>query len=212
MQTPENNNRHISSIFPFKSRESIATFISLLFHVSGFIAIALFHSQLFIQLTPLNLLISCGLLIWTQQKRTLGFWLFFIAVFLIGFTAEYIGIHTQLLFGNYSYGPVLGPQWRGVPFLIGINWFSVIYCTGIAMSMLQHRIFSKPEAQEMLPPYAKYWLTISLVADAAILTVLYDWILEPVAVLLGFWQWDKGEIPIGNYWGWFFVSALALLV
>ena len=193
-------------------RQQIATFIALLFHVSGFIAITFFHSRLFINLTPLNLLISCGLLLWTQEKRTAGFWIFFTAAFAIGLVAEYIGIHTQILFGEYWYGQVLGPQWKGVPFLIGITWFGITYCAGIAMSMLQHRIFSRPEAQEMLPPYAKYWLSVSFIADAAVIAVVYDWILEPVAMKLGFWQWQGGEIPVGNYWGWFFVSALVLLI
>ena len=200
-------------MIPFlQTRQQIATFIALLFHVSGFIAIVFFHSQLFINLTPLNLLISCGLLIWTQEKRSISFWIFAVSAFIIGFVAEYIGLHTNILFGNYQYGTVLGPKWQAVPWMIGVTWFGIIYCCGIAMSMLQNRIFNRPEAKEMLPPFSKYWLSVSFIADAAGVAVLYDWILEPVAVKLGFWSWQGGEIPVGNYWGWFFVSAFALLV
>lgn len=193
-----------------QTRQQIATFIALIFHLSGFIAIAFFHSQLFINLTPLNLLISCGLLIWTQEKRTTGFWIFAIVAFIIGFVAEYIGIHTQILFGNYKYGEVLGPKWRDIPWMIGITWVGITYCCGIAMSMLQERIFrNQPEAVSGL---SKYWMNISLIMDGAALAVIYDWILEPGAMKLGFWDWENKDIPSGNYWGWFFVSALVLLL
>lgn len=196
----------------FQTRQQIATFIALLFHISGFIAIVFFHSQLFISLTPLNLLISGGLLIWTQEKTTTGFWIFAAAAFIIGFVAEYIGLNTHILFGEYRYGNVLGPKWQNVPWMIGITWFGITYCCGIAMSMLQYRIFHRPEAQEMLPPFSKYWLSVSFIADAAGIAVVYDWILEPVAMKLGFWQWQNDDIPVGNYWGWFFVSAFVLLL
>ena len=192
------------------TRRQTATFIALLFHVSGFIAIAFFHSQLFINLSPLTLLISAGLIIWTQQKITVSFIVFLVVAVAIGFIAEYIGIHTNVLFGHYQYGSVLGPTWRGIPWLIGINWFSIMYCVGIAMSMLQHRITKK--LPEDAPRFNKYWLYASFVIDSAALAVLYDWILEPVAVQLGYWQWENNEIPSGNYWGWFLVSALVLLI
>ncbi|NEM04400.1 hypothetical protein G3W01_24170 [Escherichia coli] len=36
---------------------------------------------------------------------------------------------------------------------------------------------------------SKRMVTISLVLDGALLTVFFDWVMEPVAVKLGFWQW-----------------------
>jgi bisanhydrobacterioruberin hydratase len=193
-----------------QNRQQIATFIALLFHFSGFIAIAFFHSQLFINLSPLTLLLCAGLLIWTQQKITASFIVFIVLAFIIGFVAEYIGINYNILFGNYQYGSVLGPKWQGVPWLIGVNWFSIMYCAGIAMSMLQQRITkNQPQA---VSSFNKYWLNASFIVDSAGLAVLYDWILEPVAIKFGYWQWENNEIPSGNYWGWFIVSALVLLL
>jgi bisanhydrobacterioruberin hydratase len=201
---------YLEKIGRLLNRQQWATLVALLFHISGFIAILIFRSQLFINLTPVNLLVSCGLLIWTQEKRTIGFWLFFAAAYIIGFGAEYIGIHTQILFGDYYYGEVFGPQWQGVPWLIGITWFGITYCCGIAMSMLQQRILR--QVPDKTNGIFRYWSGISFVTDAAGLAVLYDWILEPVAMKLNFWQWKGAYIPPGNYWGWFFVSLLVLLL
>ncbi len=193
-----------------KSKFQIATFIALLFHVSGFIAIAFFHSQLFINLTPLNLLVSFALIFYTQEKINFPFLIFVTLAFSIGFGAEWIGINTGKLFGQYQYGTVLGPKWQGVPWMIGINWFCTIYCIGIAMNMLHKKLVSRqPETASTL---GKKWLQISLVVDGAALAVFFDWIIEPVAVKLGFWQWKDGLIPSFNYWCWFAVSILLLII
>jgi bisanhydrobacterioruberin hydratase len=50
---------------------------------------------------------------------------------------------------------------------------------------------------------------ISVIVDGATLAVFIDWIMEPVAVQLGYWKWN-GEIPIYNYICWF-VVAIAML-
>ena len=193
-----------------KTKFQIATFITLLFHVSGFIAIAFFNSQLFIRLTPLNLLVSFALILFTQEKINLPFLVFIILSFSIGFASEWVGINTGKLFGQYQYGNVLGPMWQGVPLVIGVSWFITIYCIGISMNMLHRRLVSRqPKAASGL---GKKWLQISLIVDGAALAVLFDWIIEPVAVRLGFWQWKESDIPPLNYWSWFGISLLILLI
>jgi len=193
-----------------KTKNQIATFIALLFHVSGFIAIAFFKSQAFIDLTPLNLLVSFFLILWTQKKVNAGFFLFIFITYIIGFTAEWIGINTGKLFGEYHYGEVLGAKWQGVPFLIGINWVITLYGIGIAMSMLHQRFMQQQEATASI--FGNNWLAVSLVVDGAALAVFFDWVIEPVAVKLGFWQWETTEIPALNYWSWFGISIILLTV
>ena len=191
------------------SRQQIATAIALAFHVSGFIAIGFFKSPLFIALTPLNLLVCAALIFWTQEKINIGFVVFFLIAFAIGFGSEWVGINTGQLFGNYSYGKVLGPAWQGVPYLIGIQWFVVIYCTGISVAMLHELLVKRqPDAQE---PFPKFWLAVSMVADSALLAMFFDWVLEPVAVELGYWTWADGLIPWFNYATWWGVSAVIML-
>jgi bisanhydrobacterioruberin hydratase len=188
----------------------VATFIALLFHVSGFIAIAFFKSQLFINLTPLNLLVSFVLILYTQEKLNTAFVLFLASAFIIGFVAEWLGVNKGLLFGQYKYGTVLGPSWQGVPWFIGVNWFITIYCVGVAMHMLHQLMLSRqPDAAGII---GKQWLMASLVIDGAGLAVFFDWVIEPVAVKLHFWTWHNGQIPSFNYWSWFAVSILLLSI
>ncbi|MEX0636794.1 MAG: carotenoid biosynthesis protein, partial [Ferruginibacter sp.] len=54
---------------------------------------------------------------------------------------------------------------------------------------------------------------IAVVVDGALLAVLFDWLMEPVAVKLGYWTWlGDGEIPFYNYVCWFFISLILLLL
>ena len=52
----------------------------------------------------------------------------------------------------------------------------------------------------------------SLVIDGALLATFFDWIMEPVAMKLGFWQWRNNDITFYNYFCWFMISALLLLL
>jgi putative membrane protein len=47
------------------------------------------------------------------------------------------------------------------------------------------------------------------VLAAATLMVFLDFLMEPVAVKLGFWYWKDGIIPVYNYVCWF-VTAVFL--
>jgi len=189
--------------------DNTALFIALLFHVSGLIGI-LFTQQKdwFIQHTALNLLVMAGLLIITQQQKNLHFFLFFVITFVAGFSVELIGVNTAALFGNYKYGEVLGAKVFGVPLVIGINWFIIIYCTGAATQFYEDRILLSIQKKGFTVT-ARMQL-ISFITDAALLAVFFDWLIEPVAVKLGYWRWDKGSVPVYNYVCWLIISALLL--
>jgi putative membrane protein len=51
---------------------------------------------------------------------------------------------------------------------------------------------------------------VSLLIDGALLAVLFDWLMEPVAVSLGFWRWTGNVIPSFNYICWFVISVILL--
>jgi len=53
--------------------------------------------------------------------------------------------------------------------------------------------------------------TFSVITDGATLAVIFDWLMEPVAIKLGFWKW-QGDIPVYNYVCWFFISLLMLVL
>ena len=107
-------------------------------------------------------------------------------------------------------GEVLGPHFNGVPWLIGVNWFVIVYCSGVIIQKVIDWMSIKYE--ESGGRLSKRMVTISLVIDGALLTVFFDWVMEPVAVKLGFWQWEGGEIPFFNYLCWFLISAALLLL
>lgn len=130
---------------------------------------------------------------------------------MVGFASEVVGVNTGLLFGDYSYGKVLGFQWQKVPILIGVNWFIILYCCGISIHTFLMKVINKVALETKAPP--PVLKAMSVIVDGATLAVLFDWLMEPVAVKLGFWQWHGDEsIPLYNYICWGLISALLLTV
>ena len=101
-------------------------------------------------------------------------------------SAEWLGVHTGFLFGDYVYGESLGKKWFGVPIIIGINW---IMLTMISASIVQLSNI--------------HWLLKAL--GATFLMVLLDILIEPVAIVSDYWYWN-GEIPLTNFIGWIIVA------
>ncbi len=192
------------------SKQNIATFIAILFHVTGLIGIlGTSYKEWFIRNTPFTLVLMGILLIWNQPKKNYYFFGYAATAFLIGFGTETIGVNTGHLFGNYEYGTVMGVKMNGVPLLIGLNWFVIVFCSASTMMQLQEWMSRKLETSgmEMSPKMAN----LSLIIDGALLATFFDWVMEPVAVKLGFWQWKNDEIPIYNYLCWFMISAFLLV-
>jgi len=191
------------------SKYQIATAIAVLFHAVGIIGIVFLKDDAIIRSTPLHLLLMLALLIWTQNNKNYFFVLFLIASIAIGITVEIIGANTKLLFGDYSYGAVLGPQIKNVPLIVGVNWFIIIYCCGISIHTLLSKAVNKLSAETATPPMALK--ALSIIVDGATLAVFFDWLMEPVAVQLGYWKWEGG-IPFYNYLCWFIVSIILLAI
>ncbi len=143
----------------------------------------------FVQLSALNLFISFLGLILSRKSQQLSFLLFLGIAFIIGVTVELIGVHTSYLFGHYYYGSNLGVKWNGIPLIIGANW-GIMVVTSAAVI----RRFELNKHVELMM--------------ASVLMVLFDYILEPVAMKLDYWHWSKGTIPVYNFVCWFGVSLL----
>ncbi len=187
-----------------KSRTEIATALAIFFHAIGFIGM-FFSPAFFSAATPFNLLLMFVLLLYTQRNINLSFIAFMAICFVVGIGVEIIGTSTGYLFGEYTYGKTLGPSIKNVPIVIGINWVIIIYCSGIAVHMLLEKLSAKLETMTGAPsPAIRYF---SVISDGAMLAVFFDWIMEPAAIKLGYWEWlGNGEIPTYNYLSWFLVS------
>jgi bisanhydrobacterioruberin hydratase len=184
-----------------------STFLALLFHVSGLIGILFSpYKDWFINNTPVNLLVMFALLIWNQTTINRNLIGFFAIAFSTGMITEIIGVNTGLLFGNYAYGSVMGIKIGSVPLLIGLNWFIVVFCCVVIMEQMHQWVKDKYETMGQ-PAMSVKLEHLSIIIDGAMMATFFDWIMEPVAVKLGFWQWNSGTIPFYNYLCWFFISA-----
>ena len=189
----------------------IATAIAVLFHIIGLVGLLFFDKTFFLQSTSINLLLMFALLLWTQHEKNIYFFLFLIVCFCVGIAVEIIGINTKILFGDYTYGNVLGYKVQHVPLLIGVNWFIIIYCCGISIHTLLMKAINSISADTGKKPMVLK--ALSVIIDGATLAVLFDWMMEPVAVKLGYWTWNgDGSIPFYNYICWFGVSLFLLTV
>ena len=190
---------------------TIALSVALLFHACGIIGILLSpYKDWFIHNTPVNLLLMSVLLVLTHPSKNKNFFIFFIAVCAIGFAAEVTGVNTALLFGKYSYSGILGMQLFNVPLIIGLNWFIIIYCTGTITQVYEDYMLKKISEQGMEMKQQLRFL--SFIVDAALLILLFDCVMEPAAVKLGYWQWEQNTIPLYNYVCWILISALLLFL
>jgi putative membrane protein len=188
----------------------LALFLALLFHVCGLIGIFFTsYKDWFIESTPFTLLLMALLLVLTHAPKNKKFFAFLIVTCIIGFSAELIGANTGLLFGRYSYGDVLGTKLLNVPLVIAVNWFNIIYCAGMITQSYEQFMIKKMEEQQM--NISQRLQVTSFVVDAVLLVLLFDWIIEPVASKLGYWQWKNGDVPSYNYFTWAVISIILLI-
>jgi putative membrane protein len=161
----------------------------LILHTVGLLALASPLAHWVLPLTPLNLVLTAGVMVLFQRqldRRTVA-----LALLLgtLGYFVEVLGVWTGRVFGEYSYGEVLGLKVLNVPLLIGLNWALLVFAIGV------------PMARTTLPRWAKVLLSSGAM-------VALDLLIEPVAIRLGFWSWEQVAVPLQNYLAWGGVSAL----
>ena len=167
-------------------------FLIAFFQICGLIGVLFIDRDLTLSLTPQNLLVTTFSIFFIYEDK-IKMLRFFIFAFSIGFLVEVIGVNYGIIFGNYTYGTVLGFKVLNVPLMIGVNWFFLsISCGGIS------DIFFK----ELIPK----------VLLGSFLMVFLDILIEPLAPVLNFWEFEGGIAPIKNYIGWFMTSFLIQLV
>ncbi|QEM14293.1 carotenoid biosynthesis protein [Mucilaginibacter rubeus] len=178
------------------AKNRICVTIIFLFHLVGLIGFTIPSlAVLFIALVPWHLLLMLGVVIYSHDVFNGRFMLFAVIIFIAGFMAEYIGVHTGWLFGNYSYGATLGTRLLDIPLMIGVNWFLLIYATGVFLRRSRH--FNNKLAR--------------ILTGALVLTLL-DMLIEPIAIHFDYWHWLGGAVPLQNYVCWFALSALLLFI
>jgi len=171
----------------------IFKFIIAIIYLVGIIGMALPILRPYFQmLTPFHLILSTVILLLFHQEWSRSFYIFAVLSFLIGFGAEVIGVQTGLIFGDYTYGTVLGLKVLGVPLMIGVNWFLLVYITGVSCLTIKNDFLAA--------------------MSSALIMVILDFLIEPVAITLNFWTWHSEDIPLSNYVGWLAVAFLIQLI
>ncbi|MCH7412979.1 carotenoid biosynthesis protein [Belliella sp. R4-6] len=178
----------------FFTKVNIFKFIITVFHLVGLLGMVIPDLRVYFQfLTPFHLLLCTSLLFYFHKDWSFSFYLFTVLAFGLGYGSEVLGVHTGFPFGSYTYGPVLGFQLFEVPLLIGINWLLLVYISG--------EVFHKKIKNDYLAAFS-----------SAIIMVLLDVLIEPVAVKLDFWSWENDLIPASNFVGWLGVAFLIQLI
>lgn len=162
-------------------------FISVI-HLAGIIGIYFFESTFFLRTSSVSILIPLFLFCY-RSNLTNKDTLLFALVFFIGYTAEFLGVNYQILFGDYRYGRSLGVKLFDVSLIIGCNW--------LLLALISQALIKKIVVNR--------WLVIIF---SSLLMVLIDLYIEPVAPLLDFWEFKENLVPFSNYRDWFIVALI----
>lgn len=165
-------------------KKNIPLAIIIVFHVVGFVGF-LINPTYFRGLSPINLLLSAGLVLLMSNQSKWQFYFAILAVGILGFFVEVLGVKTEMIFGSYYYGQALGYKVFSVPLLIGVNWSVLLYSTA------QWSTFKN-----------KY---VNLFLGAGLM-VLLDFFIEQSASKFDFWYWKNSHIPLQNYIAWYIVA------
>ena len=171
----------------------IAIIIIIIFHIVGVagLSIPALH-PVFLQMVPWHIMLMLLMIILSHHPVNSRFWIFILITFWAGFFLEWIGVHKNWIFGSYAYGQTLGVKVLGIPLTIGVNWFLLVYAAGVTMQRSRLRS-----------------IYLRIITGALLLVVL-DLLIEPVAIKFDYWHWTNNIIPLKNYLGWFLVSAAML--
>jgi len=133
--------------------------------------------------------------------------IFFVVVFAVTFIAEYIGVNTGKLFGDYYYNTINnGPLVGGVPPLLMLTYFTIAYGTYWVMRIILGD-FGIIKGSKII------WLSLL----GGLVATLTDLAADPVnSTVNKVYIWTKGGIFFGvpylNFTGWLIEIAVFFLI
>ena len=133
--------------------------------------------------------------------------IFFIVVCAVTYIAEYLGVNTGKLFGEYYYNTIgNGPLIGGVPPLLMLTYFSISYGTYWIIRILLGDY-------GIIKGYKILWLSLL----AGLIATLTDLAADPVnSTVNSVYIWTKGGIffgvPYQNFTGWIIEIAVAFAI
>lgn len=120
-----------------------------------------------------------------------------VAILLVLYGVEFIGVNTGYPFGSYVYTDVLGLSLAGIPLAISFAWYATVMNTWRISEGLLNR--------------AGHAGAVLIALGAGILTLGLDITLEPMASMVySYWQWNGNTVPLQNYVSWFSLTVIAV--
>jgi putative membrane protein len=162
-------------------------------HISALIGIAIGYEDFFLNKSPFTMLLLLGLLIAyfpILKPKPILLFLVFMAT---GIGTEWVGVHTGWLFGDYAYTENFGPKLDEIPYLIGVSWALLTFCT----HSMSSRFFKNK------------WI---IALSGALLMVVLDVFLEQISDYAGFWSFEQGGAGWFNYACWFIIAYALHLI
>lgn len=148
--------------------------------------------------------------IFMHGSRFLGkknIFIFFVVVSIVTYIAEYLGVNTGKLFGEYYYNSMgNGPLVGGVPPLLMLTYFSISYGTYWIIRIILGDY-------GVIKGYKIIWLGLL----AGLIATLTDLATDPVnSTVNSVYIWTKGGIffgvPYQNFTGWLIEIAIAFVI
>lgn len=169
-----------------------------LWHVLGVFQtlMRILAAPLLIALSIITLVVNLKIL--SDKKIRLRLLGWSMLVIIGSFLIEWLGVKSGKIFGHYAYGETLQPILFGVPIAIGFAWLCMLLTSTAVM-------------QRILPKFSSYHFIIQAIS-ISLLMVLFDIVMEPAAMKLGYWTWLGGSIPIQNFIAWFGISFIFALI
>lgn len=151
-------------------------------------------------ISSLNVILFAVPVFWAT-KMWLGLWdtlVLFGVLGVLALSIETLAIITGFPYGHFGYSDLLGYRLFGyAPWTVAIAWTPLVLA---AYAIVRSTIGS----------------AIMRIASTAVILVIFDLVLDPGAVKLGFWRYEGGGIfygvPVSNFLGWLFSGAIAGIV
>lgn len=173
----------------------ISTAIALLAHTVGIFGLTSSSPIIFRDTTIYNLLAMFLLLIWNEYKIGKRFVTAMLLAFSVGFLMEVISVNTNFISNSYTYTEVLGFQIFNVPIIIGLNWFKITFCAYVSSIILCQFVEKKVSG----PISVVFQKPLLFAIVSSFIATAFNYFMQPVAITLGFWNWDNNTVPASNY-------------
>ena len=151
-----------------------------------------------------------ALFVFMHGSRFLGrknILIFFAVTYIVTFTAEYLGVNTGRIFGDYYYNSIgNGPLLGGVPVLLMLTYFSLAYGSYMVVRIILGWL-----------KVIKGWRILAISLLGGMIMTLSDLANDPInSTIDQVYIWTKGGIffgvPYQNFTGWLAETFILLLV